>query len=123
MRAKYPQPDGRAIVRRKWSALKTGGPLIFFAERVLKKLIQHGYPASYVARATNAVFAEVVEFDNEVGLTPSFLICLADCCAVVARALRVACDLQGTVLRLVGAWRLEVKGTAVAFRPASEPPF
>lgn len=123
MRVSYPQVDGRGIVRRKWSALKTGGPLIFVAERVQKKLIQHGYPASYEALPTNRVFTQVVVFRNELGNTSSFLQCLLDCCEVVSRALRVPCFLDGCSLRLVGEWRLKVKQGYVSFRPASEAPF
>lgn len=123
MRAKYRQPDGRAIVPRKWSACKTGGPLIYFAERVLKKLIQHGYAATYVARATNRIHAVVVDFDNDLGQTESFKLCLADCCDVVSRALRVRCALEGMALRLVEDLRLVVKGNWVSFQPTDMPPF
>lgn len=43
-RVAYVQPDGRGIVARKWSVDKGAGPVVLVAERIAKKLIQHGWP-------------------------------------------------------------------------------
>lgn len=108
MRAKYPQADGRGIVPRKWSALKTGGPLIHFAELVLKRLIQHGWPADYKS-LWNEGESRLVRFDNELGVTPEFEEALLRACQIVARRCRCLFSLAGTVLELSGWWWLKLR--------------
>lgn len=110
MRAKFPQPDGRGILPRKWSTLKTGGPLIYFAEKVLKWVIQHGYPALYEPEKTNRLFPVAVNFSNELGETVGFLQCLQDACEIAARALRVTFSLVGCRLTLAGDWEMRLSG-------------
>lgn len=40
----------QAVVKRKWSADKSAGPLVLLAEWVQKRLIQHGWPCEYQSR-------------------------------------------------------------------------
>lgn len=106
MRSSYPQPDGRSIARRKWSTFKEGGPLVYFCELVLKKLIQHGFAASY--RIVGNQFQWVL-FQNEIGETPEFLLCLKLCVEVLERRCKVTGQLLGAMVRLVGQWDLRLR--------------
>lgn len=38
----------REVVKRKWSADKSAGPLVLLAEWLKKRLIQHAYPCDFV---------------------------------------------------------------------------
>lgn len=38
----------QAVVKRKWSAEKSAGPLVLLAEWLQKRLIQHGWPCDYL---------------------------------------------------------------------------
>lgn len=108
VRAKFPQPDGRGILPRKWSADKLGGPLRYFAELVLKRLIQHGFPASY-RMLSNGGVPTVVRFENELGETDAFLQALSDALEIVARRCRCYFEAVGTLVRLAGEWRLDLR--------------
>lgn len=43
-------------MRKKWAVDKTGGPLLFFAELVQKKLIQHSWPCDIKDLGHTVVF-------------------------------------------------------------------
>lgn len=128
MTAQYPQPDGRGIIPRKWAVLKLGGPLVLVCEKVLKKLIQHGWPASYEVQASNRIFGTVAVWSNELGETPEFLLALERAIFIVAHSFRVPFSLRGTSLSLVGEWVVRhryAQGRIVAasIHPAPDCPF
>lgn len=128
MRAKFPQPDGRGIVPRKWSVSKEYGPLVLVCERVLKKLIQHGWPASYEIAPTNRLQPTLAIWFNELGETPEFLQALDRAISIVAGAFRVTVSLSGTHLTLIGEWIVRLryargKIAAASIHPAPDCPF
>jgi len=130
MRAKFPQPDGRGIVPRKWPVEKRHGPLVLLCELVLKKLIQHGWPAVYVCDPTNRLYPLRAVFSNEGGETPEFLAALQMACDICGRKLRVRFVLEGVALVLDGEWvvRLRYHGdphkpVAASIHPAPDCPF
>lgn len=101
---------------------------MLICERVLKKLIQHGWPASYELQASNRLFPTVAIWSNELGLTPEFLAALDRAIAIVAGACRVPFLLSGAALSLVGEWvvRLRSHGgkvVAATIHPAPDCPF
>jgi len=105
----YPQPDGRGILPRKWSVDKLNGPLIYLAEIVLKRLIQHGFPAEYSILPFNSLHPNRVEFRNGLGETEEFLTCLVRCVGFVFGASRVKWTLVGSVLSLDGHYVLRLR--------------
>lgn len=107
MRAKFPQADGRGILPRKWSADKFGGPLLYFSELVLKRLIQQGFPASYRAMS-NGRDPRFVLFENEFGETSLFMRALIDSIEIIARRVRCVVCRDGCMLSLSGEWRLDL---------------
>lgn len=128
MKAKYPQPDGRGIIPRKWSVLKINGPLVLVCEKVLKKLIQHGWPACYTLRRTNRLLPTNADWSNELGETPEFLAALERAIEIVSRSFRVTVSLSGCSLSLIGEWvvRLRIvdgKPVAATIHPAPDCPF
>jgi len=128
MRAKYPQADGRGIVPRKWSVSKEYGPLVLIAERIQKKLIQHGWPVSYTVHPTNRLFPVVCDWINELGETPEFLAALQRATEITAREFRVTVQLRGSCLTLTGEWVVRFryaggKVAAVTIHPAPDCPF
>jgi len=105
-----------------------GGPLVLLCEKVLKKLIQHGWPASYTVKASNRLFPTVAVWSNELGETPEFLLALSRAIEIVAAGFRVSFLLDGVSLSLVGEWvvRLRYAGGKVAsatIHPAPDCPF
>jgi len=108
MRATYPQPDGRAIARRKWSAEKLCGPLVHFAELVLKKLIQGGFAAAYETYG-NSQEPSYVRFTNELGFTPLFHRSLRIALEIVARRCAVCFQEEYGAVRLDGSYRLVLR--------------
>lgn len=44
------RPLDQEVTKRKWSADKSAGPLVFLAELLQKRLIQHAWPCSYAVR-------------------------------------------------------------------------
>lgn len=128
MRATYPQPDGRGIIARKWSVLKINGPLVLVCEKVLKKLIQHGWPASYSLVKTNRLYPTVAIWSNDLGETPEFLLALERAIFIVARSFRVTVSLDFLSLSLVGEWVVKIrlvnsKPAAATIHPAPDCPF
>lgn len=128
MRAKFPQPDGRGIVPRKWSVVKDCGPLVLVCEKVLKKLIQHGWPAFYQVQPTNRLHPVAVLWFNELGETVEFLDALERAITIVAGGYRVTVHLTANRVTLVGEWvvRLRIVGgrtAAASIHPAPECPF
>jgi len=109
VRAKYPQPDGRGIIPRKWSVDKVHGPLVLLCERILKKLIQHGWPASYRCVATNRLHPTVAIWSNELGDTPDFLAALDRAVFIVCRSFGVTFDLVASRFELLGDWVVKVR--------------
>ena len=107
-RAKFQQADGRALVPRKWSVDKFSGPLVFVAETILKRLIQHGWAASYRKLANDDQEALLVRFENEGGNTPEFLRACDLIAEIVNRRLGVAMEMTDGLLRLVGRWSMEL---------------
>lgn len=107
MRAKFPQADGRGILPRKWSADKLGGPLLYFAELVLKRLIQQGFPASY-RPLSNSAEPRFVVFENELGATSLFMRALIDAIEIIARRVRCVVCRDGCTVSLSGDWRLDL---------------
>lgn len=107
MRAKYPQADGRGVLPRKWSADKLGGPLLYFAELVLKRLIQQGFPASY-RPLSNSDDPQFVVFENELGETALFMRALTDALVIVGRRVRCLFWRDGCWVSLRGQWRLDL---------------
>lgn len=108
MRANFPQDDGRAIARRKWSADKLSGPLVYFAELVLKRLIQNGFAASY-ERLGNELEPVQVRFSNLLGFTPLFAQHLRIALEITARRCRVGFRVMGGLVMLDGVYRLKLR--------------
>lgn len=48
LRMSHVQPDGRAIVRKKWLVDKTQGPVVVLAERIIKAMIRRRWPCEWV---------------------------------------------------------------------------
>lgn len=113
---------------RKWSVLKQGGPLVLVCEKVLKKLIQHGWPASYRMVATNRLFPTEAIWSNELGETAEFLEALDRAILIVAASFRVTVQLTGVRVTVIGDWvvRLRYAGgkiAAASIHPAPDCPF
>lgn len=106
MRPRFPQADGRALAPRKWSALKTGGPLVHFCELVLKKMIQVGFAASYRIVGNRQEWAR---FDSELPVTDEFLLALDRCCRIIARRCRCVAEACGQLVMLVAEWVLRFR--------------
>jgi len=105
-----------------------GGPLIYFAELVLKKLIQHGFPAGY-DQLGNSETPVMVRFFNRGGFTPLFQETLQRALSIVARKLRVGFVSADGLVRLDGPYFLsfrfskrDCKPVAVTFHRLSETP-
>lgn len=97
-------------------------------EKVLKKLIQHGWPASYRLVATNRLWPIEAIWANELGETSEFLEALDRAITIVAGSFRVTVQLTGTRFRMVGEWvvRLRYAGGRIAaatIHPAPDCPF
>lgn len=125
MRARYPQPDGRSIARRKRSAFKLGGPLVHFCELLQKKLIQDGFAACYVVKHGRG------HFFNALGETPEFLSSFSIASYIVARSQRIEVILNANAVSLGRDYFLvlrygktSTKPVAVTFKALpSDPPF
>lgn len=138
---RFPQGDGRAIARLKWSADKSSGPLVHFAELVLKRLLRLGFPASYERiglrydKDMQPLDTSQVRFVNALGSTPAFEQTLSDVLYIVARNCRVEFVHNDGVVMLANPYVLRLrygkegtKPVAVSFHPAVElvhasPPF
>lgn len=105
-----------------------GGPLVLICERILKKLIQHGWPASYEVQRSNRLSPSVAFWFNELGETPEFLAALELACEIVARSFRVTVSVSGSKLTLIGEWVVRLryadgKVAAATIHPAPDCPF
>lgn len=106
---KFPQPDGRGIVPRKWSTLKECGPLVLLCERILKKMIQFGWPSRYETEATNRLFPTVARWFHLDGVdTPEFRKALAYAVEIVSASARVLVAFDGDRLSLCGEYNVDV---------------
>lgn len=103
-----PQPDGRSLARRKRSAFKQGGALVLFGDRILKRLIQHGFAAWYEAIG-NGLQPSQLRFLNALGPTPLFLETLSRACDIVARSCRVGFFQAGDLVSLDGTYVLKLR--------------
>lgn len=123
---RYPQPDGRGIVPRKWPAAKDG-PDIYLAEVILKKMIQFGWPCSYTLGPRKRGSGVVILWRSEVcEETPEFLAALETAVQTVALSLRVKVECDGLACWLVGPHWLKLRrssgGVAVQIKAGLMPP-
>lgn len=118
MLAKYPQPDGRSLARRKRSAFKEGGALVLFADRVLKRVVQHGFAASYLVRGNGPEPSQVL-FVNRLGPTDSFFACLRRALEIVARSCRVQFLEADGLVALAGAYVLKLRYAKRTAKPVA----
>lgn len=101
MQVQFPQPDGRGVVKRKWAVAKDAGPLVFFAERLVKRMISFGWPLRYAIPDHNYLWPRLVILEPASD-TPEFRQALV----VHLAAIEIDCAWSGLVsgleLRLVG---------------------
>lgn len=108
MLANYPQADGRSVARRKRAAFKQGGALLLFGDLVLKRLIQHGFAASYEARGNGPEPSQLL-FLNLLGPTPAFVDALHRALEIVARAKGVGFLCADCLVALAGHYILKLR--------------
>lgn len=107
--------DGRSPVKRKWRVDKRSGPLVLFAELVLKKLLHHAWPVQY------EIHNGVVTFGPQKGfrLGASFDLALSRAVIIVAGERRVVADASGRCVCLRAEYWIDGRGR---FREGDPPP-
>lgn len=102
---RFPQADGRSVGKRKRSADKFRGPLIFVCELINKRLIKAGFAAAYIV-LSNGDVPSLVRFVNALGVTDRFLETLLRLVEIQERRHGISLDLVGDVLALGGEYSL-----------------
>lgn len=126
------RPDGRATVKRKWSADKTAGPLVLLAEWLQKRLIQHAWPCDIVVDRVrlsdieeNADVRDVVRavrfvpYRGASELTSEFWDAFDVLLRIVAYEKRLRAYRDGDMLHLDGVYHVNKYGV---IRPGPMPP-
>lgn len=96
----------RGRMKRKWAVDKSGGPQLFFAELVLKKLIQHCWPARIIDYGHTVTFYPIK--GRTIG--PDFEDALQTAVRILAEKHRVKYTCYARGLRLKGDYILTEKG-------------
>lgn len=100
-----PTPS-RGRIKRKWAVDKNGGPQLFAAELVMKKLIQHCWPCQIVDYGHTCVF-KAARFHQ---LGPDFDQALELALRIVSQKYRFKYTIYNRGFRLVGEYTLSEKG-------------
>lgn len=93
-------------MRKKWAVAKNGGPRLYFAELVQKKLIQHSWPCQVVEHPTAVRFLPV----KGRRLGPDFTEALEIAVRIVADRYRVRARVFNHGVSLLGDYILTERG-------------
>lgn len=109
---------------RKWSADSDCGPLVLLCERILKRMIKHGWPAAYSA-STNEdhAYPSVAYWQSQIegGETPAFWNALSQIIEVVASANRVSVQYAPPALALNGGYFVNKKSGRIVSSARNAP--
>lgn len=106
-------PD-RGAIKRKWAVSRDGGPTVFFAEQVQKKLIAHYWPCTYDwYPETGTIVFRPIKGRRFAG---SFLEQMHLAMRIIAVPCKVQYQTVGYSFRLVGQYEITKQGK---LRPCS----